>query len=138
MVTNSPKAVKHPQQGPQAGSSSGLDRYFEITKRKSTIGREVRGGLVTFFAMAYIIALNPLIIGTTADRNGNLISGLPATPENMGASIAMVAAGTALIAGVMTIVMGVLGRFPLGLAAGLGLNALLAYVIAPRMTWPQA
>ncbi|MDO5681845.1 MAG: NCS2 family permease, partial [Propionibacteriaceae bacterium] len=95
-------------------------------------------GLATFFTMAYIIALNPLILGTVPDATGHLISGLPATPENVGPTIAMVAAATALIAGIMTILMGVLGRFPLGLAAGLGLNALLAYVIAPRMTWPQA
>lgn len=115
-----------------------LDRWFHISERGSSVSREVRGGLVTFFTMAYIIALNPLIIGTTADRTGHLVSGLPATPENMGTTIAMVAAGTALIAGIMTILMGVLGRFPLGLAAGLGLNALLAYVIAPKMTWPQA
>ncbi|MDO5499297.1 MAG: NCS2 family permease [Propionibacteriaceae bacterium] len=115
-----------------------LDRWFHITERGSTVGREFRGGIVTFFTMAYIIALNPLIIGTTPDATGHLISGLPATPENMGPTIAMVAAGTALIAGVMTIAMGVIGRFPLGLAAGLGLNALLAYVIAPKMTWPQA
>lgn len=115
-----------------------LDRWFRITERGSDVGREVRGGLVTFFTMAYIIALNPLILGTTPDKTGHLISGLPATPENMGPTIAMVAAGTALIAGIMTILMGVVGRFPLGLAAGLGLNALLAYVIAPQMTWPQA
>ncbi len=50
----------------------------------------------------------------------------------------MVAAATSLVAGVMTIVMGVVGRFPLGLATGLGLNAMLAYVIAPQVTWPQA
>ncbi|MGJ3508769.1 NCS2 family permease [Enemella sp. A6] len=122
-----------------------LDRWFEITKRGSNTGREVRGGLVTFLAMAYIIALNPLIIGTAPDKDGNLISGQPyldAAGEvigaNVGASIAMVAAATALIAGVMTMLMGVVGRYPLGIAAGLGLNALLAYVIAPQMTWPQA
>lgn len=116
-----------------------LDGWFQISERGSTIGREVRGGLVTFFTMAYIIALNPLIIGTTADRNGNLISGLPAAdPASAGPTIAMVAAATALIAGVMTILMGVVGRFPIGLATGLGLNALLAFVIAPMMTWPQA
>lgn len=115
-----------------------LDRWFDISARGSTISREVRGGLVTFFTMAYIIALNPLIIGTTADKNGLLISGLPNTPDNVGPTIAMVAAATALIAGVMTLLMGIIGRFPIGLAAGLGLNALLAFVIAPTMTWPQA
>lgn len=102
---------------------------------------------MTFFAMAYIIALNPLIIGTAADVKGNLISGAPKFTDAamtqvdgaaVGASIAMVAAVTALIAGLMTILMGVVGRFPIGIAAGLGLNAMLAYVIAPQMTWPQA
>lgn len=126
---------------------SGLDRFFDITKRRSTVGREVRGGLVTFFAMAYIIALNPLIIGTMADKNGNLISGAPYFSDAankvvdgaaVGMSIGMVAAATALIAGIMTILMGVVGRFPMAIASGLGLNALVAYTLAPQMTWPQA
>ena len=124
---------------------SGLDRWFSISSRGSTTAREVRGGLVTFFTMAYIIALNPLIIGTTPDGNGNLISGQPMADAagitigaNVGASIAMVAAATAFVAGVMTILMGVIGRFPIGLATGLGLNAMVAYVVAPQMTWPQA
>ena len=145
MVTNTPKAVKrHPE---SESPRSGLDGYFEITKRGSTVGRELRGGLVTFFAMAYIIALNPLIIGTAADVNGNLISGAPmyldaaqteVDAAAVGASIGMVAAATALIAGILTIAMGVIGRFPIGLAAGLGLNALVAYQLATQMTWQQA
>lgn len=124
--------------------TSPLDQFFGITRRGSTVGREVRGGLVTFFAMAYIIALNPLIIGTATDVNGNLISGAPMMVNGevdsaaVGASIGMVAAATALIAGLMTIVMGVVGRFPMGIAAGLGLNALVAYVLAPQMTWAEA
>ncbi len=144
VVTNSPKAAKlHPE----SESLSGLDRFFEITKRRSTVGREVRGGLVTFFAMAYIIALNPLIIGTAADKDGNLVSGQPMYTDAamtvvdgaaVGQSIAMVAAATALVAGLLTLAMGIFGRFPIGLATGLGLNALVAYVLAPQMTWPQA
>lgn len=129
----------------QTSEQSALDRYFGITRRGSTVGREVRGGLVTFFAMAYIIALNPLILGTAVDVNGNLISGAPQLLASgevdhaaVAASIGMVAAATALIAGVMTIAMGVIGRFPMGIAAGLGLNALVAYVLAPQMTWGQA
>lgn len=122
-----------------APARSGLDSYFGISRRGSSIAQEVRGGLVTFFTMAYIIALNPLIIGTTPDKDGNLVSGLSAAdPANIGPTIAMVAAATALIAGIMTILMGVVGRFPLALATGLGLNAMLAYVIAPQVTWPQA
>lgn len=130
---------------PAAPPSAGLDRWFSITGRGSNLATEVRGGLVTFFTMAYIIALNPLIIGTTTDKAGNLISGQPKLDAagavigaNVGASIGMVAAATALIAGLLTILMGVVGRFPIGLATGLGLNAMVAYVIAPRMTWPQA
>lgn len=115
-----------------------LDRWFELTKRGSTWGREARGGLVTFFAMAYIIALNPAIIGTVPDVNGNLITGQPVTEANIAVAKAAVAAATALIAGLMTVLMGVVGRYPLALAAGLGLNALVAYTLAPIMTWPQA
>ncbi|PZT96958.1 MAG: MFS transporter, partial [Gordonia sp. (in: high G+C Gram-positive bacteria)] len=40
-----------------------LDRFFKITERNSTFSREIRGGLVTFFTMAYIVVLNPIIIG---------------------------------------------------------------------------
>lgn len=117
--------------------TSSVDRYFAITARGSNLSREVRGGLVTFFSMAYIIALNPLIIGTATDAQGLLISGLTPTPENQATTIGMVAAATALVAGVMTILMGVVGRYPVAIATGLGLNALLAYVIAPpTMTWP--
>lgn len=137
VATNSPVVEASSQ-------TSGLDRYFGITRRGSTMGREVRGGLVTFFAMAYIIALNPLILGTAVDMNGNLISGAPQMVNGeidsaaVAASIGMVAAATALIAGIITILMGIIGRFPMGLAAGLGLNALVAYTLAPQMTWGQA
>ncbi|MGC3953347.1 MAG: NCS2 family permease [Propionicimonas sp.] len=134
-------------------STSSFDSWFELTKRGSTVAREVRGGLVTFFTMAYIIVLNPLIIGTAADVNGNLINGLPkfenwgpdVAPDqlvqigaNVGASISAVAAATALIAGILSILMGAYGRFPIAMATGLGLNAMVAYVIAPKMTWVQA
>ncbi len=88
--------------------------------------------------MAYIIALNPIIIGTTPDVNGNLISGLPiADGANVPLTMAMVAAATAIIAGVMTLLMGVVGKFPVALAAGLGINALAAYTLAPTMPWSQ-
>lgn len=128
-------------------SGSRIDRWFEITQRGSTRGREVRGGLVTFFTMAYILALNPLIIGTAADKNGKLLNGAPKFLDAAGKTLnetaidqnkMMVLAATALIAGIMTIMMGMWGRFPLGIAAGLGINSLLAYSVAPTMTWPQA
>ncbi|WP_051114187.1 NCS2 family permease [Actinopolymorpha alba] len=109
-----------------------LDRYFKITERGSTIGREIRGGFVTFFAMAYIIALNPLILGTAKDVNGQFLGG-GGEPN-----IAMIAAATALVAGVVTILMGVVANFPLALATGLGLNAFVAFGVATQMTWADA
>ncbi|WP_412540669.1 NCS2 family permease [Longispora sp. K20-0274] len=103
-----------------------LDRYFEISARGSTMAREVRGGFATFFTMAYIVVLNPLILGKAVDGDG----------AHLG--VAALAAATALIAGVMTLLMGVVARFPLALAAGLGVNAMVAYEIAPHMTWADA
>jgi AGZA family xanthine/uracil permease-like MFS transporter len=111
---------------------SPLDRYFKITERGSTLSREVRGGLVTFFTMAYIIVLNPLIIGTQRDADGQFLGGGGAP------NLALVAAATALVAGVLTILMGAFANFPLALAAGLGLNAFLAFAIASKMTWADA
>ncbi|PFG20817.1 NCS2 family permease [Serinibacter salmoneus] len=116
------------------GLTGAFDRYFSITERGSTIGREVRGGLVTFFAMSYIIVLNPIILGTVPDGTGAFIGGSEAD------ATARVAAATALVAGVMSVLVGVVARFPLAMAAGLGLNAVVAYSIAalPEVTWADA
>jgi AGZA family xanthine/uracil permease-like MFS transporter len=111
-----------------------LDSFFRITQRGSTVGREVRGGFATFFTMAYIVVLNPLIIGTQADSTGAFLGG------GKGPNLAMVAAATALVAGVMTLLMGVVANYPLALATGLGLNAFVTFGIAklPGMTWADA
>ncbi|WP_068161611.1 NCS2 family permease [Rhodococcus phenolicus] len=111
-----------------------LDTYFKITERGSTVSREVRGGVVTFVAMAYIVVLNPLILGSFSaddatakvDVLGNIL------PINQ------VAAVTALVAGLMSIVFGIIANYPFALAAGLGINSLLAVSIAPQVTWPEA
>jgi len=109
-----------------------LDKYFKISERGSTVGREIRGGVVTFFTMAYIVALNPLIIGLTKDADGKYLGGGDAP------NLALVAAATALIAGVLTILMGVVGNYPLALATGLGLNTFVAVGIASKMSWADA
>ena len=109
-----------------------LDSYFKISERGSTVAQEVRGGVVTFFTMAYIVALNPLIIGLAKDADGKYIGGGD-TPN-----LALVAAMTALMAGILTILMGVLGNYPLALATGLGLNTFVAVSIASKMTWADA
>ncbi|MDV7357073.1 NCS2 family permease [Rhodococcus sp. NPDC019627] len=111
-----------------------LDNYFKITERGSTVGTEVRGGVVSFVAMAYIVVLNPLILGSFSaddavaktDVLGNIL------PVNQ------VAAVTALVAGLMSIVFGIVANYPFAIAAGLGINSLLAVTIAPQVTWPEA
>lgn len=132
------RAMANPQvrdrRTPPPPAAGGLDGFFQITARGSTVARELRGGLATFFTMAYIVVLNPLIIGTQTDSTGKFLGG-GAAPN-----LAMVAATTALVAGVMTILMGVVANFPLALATGLGLNAFVTFGIAklPDMTWADA
>ncbi|MFM8447130.1 MAG: NCS2 family permease [Candidatus Nanopelagicaceae bacterium] len=109
-----------------------LDNLFKISERGSTVGREVRGGLVTFFTMAYIVALNPLILGFVKDGEGKFLGGGDAP------NLPLIAAATALVAGVLTILMGLVGNFPLAIATGLGLNSFVAYGIATKMTWADA
>ena len=111
--------------------ASGLDNYFHISARGSDVAREVRGGLVTFLTMAYIVVLNPLILGFTPDVNGEFLGG-PTAPN-----LPAIAAGTALVAGLLTILMGVVAKFPLAVATGLGLNAFVASVAANYMSWSQ-
>ncbi|MFC5727539.1 MULTISPECIES: NCS2 family permease [Nocardioides] len=113
-------------------SSNAIDRYFQISARGSTVGREVRGGLVTFFTMAYIVVLNPLILGSATDVEGQFLGG------GDDPNLAAIAAGTALVAGLLTILMGVVANYPLALATGLGLNAFVAFSIASQMTWADA
>ncbi|MCQ9135956.1 NCS2 family permease [Streptomyces hilarionis] len=117
--TDGPPAVAPPQ-------ASGVDRFFRISARGSTVGREIRGGFATFFTMAYILVLNPLVLGGAEDKFGHRLDTVQLTTA------------TALVAAVMTIVMGVGGNLPLALAAGLGLNAVVAFQIAPLMSWDDA
>jgi len=92
---------------PQAGS--GLDSYFKLTERGTTAGTEVKAGITTFMVMAYIIFLNPAILSAA------------------GFDVAAVAAGTALVAGVLCIAMGLVSNYPLAMAAGLGINGAVAF-----------
>ena len=105
---------------------SRLDRFFEITDRGSTIAAELRGGVVTFIAMAYIIVLNPIILAGPKDVAGNQLE------------FAQVSAVTALTAGAMTILFGVIARLPFAFAAGLGINSFLATSVIGTLTWPEA
>ncbi|WP_285725646.1 NCS2 family permease [Psychromicrobium xiongbiense] len=103
-----------------------VDHYFKVTERGSTVFREIRGGLATFFAMSYIVVLNPLILGG-ADSTGAVLGN------------ERVAAVTALVAGVLSILMGAWAKHPFALATGLGVNAFVAVTVAshPGLTWPD-
>ncbi|MBB1160107.1 NCS2 family permease [Amycolatopsis dendrobii] len=120
------------EQRERAGST--LDRFFRISERGSSTGREIRGGVVTFVTMAYIVVLNPLIIGSfaadTPSAHKDVLGHILPVPQ--------VAAVTALVAGVLTILMGLVANYPFGIATGLGINSLLAVTIAPQMSWPEA
>lgn len=104
---------------------SWLDRYFHISERGSTVATEIRGGVTTFMAMAYILLLNPLIL-SGKDVDGNVLS-----------QPALITA-TALAAAATTLLMGFWGKVPLALAAGLSVSGVMASQVVPVMTWPQA
>ena len=105
-----------------------MDRFFRISERGSTVRTEIIGGLVTFATMAYIVALNPAILGNVKDGAGLQL--------DFGQLVTV----TALVAGVMTIAMGLFANVPMALAAGLGVNAFVAFtLVAGRgLTWADA
>jgi len=115
---------------PDASGPGGLDGYFKITERGSTMRTEILAGLTTFLTMAYILFVNPAILGFAAT---------PAL-RPLGLPFAQVLTVTALVAGVMTILMGVIGKYTFAIAAGLGLNAFVAYglVATNGLSFPQA
>lgn len=120
--------TRNEPQPESTGFAGRLDRFFSIRQRGSTIGRELRGGLVTFVTISYIIILNPLILGgaANADVAGNSLDA------------AQVGATTALAAGVLTILFGLVANLPFALAAGLGINSFLAVSVVHGVTWPEA
>jgi AGZA family xanthine/uracil permease-like MFS transporter len=102
---------------------SGLGRFFHFRERGTTLGTEIRAGVTTFMVMAYILFVNGSI----------LTGGFEATGQADPAwDLATVAAATALVAGVMTIAMGIISNYPFALAAGLGINAIVAFALTGR------
>ena len=98
-----------------------LRLFFELDQRGTTVSRELRGGFATFLTMAYILAANPAIL---------VSAGVPAEAA---------VAATALAAGLCSIAMGLGANFPLALAPGMGINALIAFQIAPAVgSWQTA
>jgi AGZA family xanthine/uracil permease-like MFS transporter len=104
---------------PEGGA---IARYFKFAERGTTLGTEFKAGLTTFAVMAYIVFLNPIIL------------------SNAGIDVAAAAAATALVAGLLTILMGVVGNVPIALAAGLGINGIVAFglVLGAGLSLPGA
>jgi AGZA family xanthine/uracil permease-like MFS transporter len=111
---------------PPTPARNALDRFFKISERGSSVPREIRGGLATFFAMAYIIVLNPIILSSGTDKYGHHLAN------------GQLVTATVVTAAFTTLLMGVVGNVPIALAAGLGVNTVVALQLAPRMSWPDA
>ncbi|MET7981483.1 NCS2 family permease [Streptomyces sp. NPDC005281] len=126
MSTSAATKAPAPQEPESRPAQSALDRYFKISERGSSLPREIRGGFATFFAMAYIIVLNPIILGSAKDMYGHHLDN------------GQLVTATALTAAFTTLLMGVIGNVPIALAAGLGVNTVVALQLAPRMSWPDA
>src|SRR5918999_2094018 len=90
-----------------------LDRYFKFAEHGTTLGRDTMAGVTTFIVMSYIIFLNPAILGLGG-------GGLP---------LAGAGTSTCLVAGVMTIIMGLYTNRAYAIAPGLGLNAVVAFTL---------
>jgi AGZA family xanthine/uracil permease-like MFS transporter len=95
-----------------------LERVFGLRRNGTTVRTEVFAGFTTFLTMAYIVVVNPSILGQT---------GMP---------LAAVAAATCVAAGVGSILMGVMSNYPLALAPGMGLNAYFTFTVVKGLGVP--
>ncbi|HEX6868108.1 MAG TPA: NCS2 family permease, partial [Candidatus Limnocylindrales bacterium] len=111
-------AEAQPSTPAPSGSAGGIAGFFKFAERGTNMATEAKAGLTTFMVMAYILFLNPAILSN--------MFGAPGSPEAQ-AFIPAAAAATALIAGVLTIAMGVIANTPLAMAAGLGINGAVAF-----------
>lgn len=109
--------------------SQKFDEFFRISARGSTIQNEIKGGVITFLAMVYILVVNPMILGAYADP----ITGIPGVALAAGYTAPEVFTATALAAIIACLLMGLYSRFPVALAPGMGVNAFLSYTICMTM-----
>src|SRR5262250_2092200 len=111
-------------------AAASLERWFGFTERHTTLATEVRAGLTTFMVMAYIIFVNPIVLGYVG------VPGLEGKGLPFGPTLTV----TCLTAGILSIAMGLVSNYPFALAPGMGLNAVVAFeLVAGRgLTWPQA
>lgn len=107
-----------------------LERFFHLTERGTTRGTEVLAGITTFMVMAYIIFVNPAILN---------FSGIKEL-QGLGPGFAPTLAATCLVAGVMTLTMGLATNYPYAVAPGMGLNAVVAFqlIVGLKLPWSAA
>ena len=104
-----------------------MKKYFEFDKLGTNYRREIIGGLTTFLAMAYILAVNPLVLS---------LDGVQDIPDSMRMDKGAVFVATALAGAVGSLFMGLIARYPIGLAPGMGLNAFFAFSVVLGMGVP--
>lgn len=100
-----------------------IDQYFEITKRGSTLQREIVAGIVVFLAMVYILPVNVAIFNATGMKSGAVF------------------AATAISSGIASLMMGLIARYPLALSTGMGMNSFIAFTVCGEVlgyTWQEA
>jgi AGZA family xanthine/uracil permease-like MFS transporter len=114
---------------PSATGGSSIDRFFHITERGSTVRTELIAGATTWLTMAYILVVNPQILTLVPD---------PSTGQTL--PFDALVASTALVAGVITLAYALYTNYPFAIAAGLGLNAFVAFTLVGQagLTWPEA
>jgi AGZA family xanthine/uracil permease-like MFS transporter len=114
-MTSNPHPVSLP-------SSGFLERFFRLSEQGSTLRKEIVGGLTTFAAMAYVLAVNPSILSLTGMDEAALVT------------------ATALAAALMTVVMALMTNYPIALAPGMGLNAFFTFTLCltNKVPWPAA
>ena len=87
-----------------------MDKFFKLKEHGTNVRTEIIAGTTTFLAMAYILAVNPNILGTVMNKNGVFVA-------------------TALASAIATLIMGLWANYPIALSAGLGLNAYFAFTV---------
>jgi AGZA family xanthine/uracil permease-like MFS transporter len=109
---------------------SALDRWFRFEERRTTLARDTIAGMTTFIVMSYIIFVNPAILG---------FAGVPGL-AGQGLPFEAVLTSTCLVAGVMTIIMGLYTNMAYAIAPGLGLNAVVAFTLVAQngLSFPEA
>jgi AGZA family xanthine/uracil permease-like MFS transporter len=107
-----------PASAPVSGAGNLLERLFKLSEHNTTVRTELLAGLTTFLTMAYIVFVNPAILGDAGMPKGAVF------------------VATCLIAALGTLIMGLYANYPIALAPGMGLNAYFAYVVVLGMGIP--